>query len=256
MTYVSFSAVTSTQSPYVIEIGGNPALTTLSLTNLSTLTESNMSNPVYVSLNIEQNSLLGGVFSDNIPTNCVKLNIIKNNFTQFTGTFPTNSILKEVYLYENQITSIPSSIINSTGIERLFVNQNKLTSLPPLPNSIKELHCYRNAGGTSNVPVGGLTSLPSSLPTSLQTLKIGDILLSTPYYANNFGDFFTTGAGRTSNYFSNTQMVTFEAPNCGISEINLQFPTTIRTIKMENLTIATNLSAVAVPVELISPLKV
>jgi hypothetical protein len=233
--------VTTTQSPYVIEIGGNPSLTSLSLINLGVLTESNPSNPIYVSITIDQNPQLTGIFSDNVPTRCVKLNITKNNFTQFTGTFPTGTNLKEVFLQENGFTSISNSIINSTGIEKLYVNQNKLTSLPNLPNSIKELRCYRNASGDDLSPIGGLTSLPNSLPQSLQILEIGEIILNTPYYANNFGNFFTTEAGRPSNYFSNTQMVTFNAPGCGISAINLQFPTTIRTIKMDNATVASSL---------------
>jgi hypothetical protein len=240
MTYVSVSATTSTQSPYVIEIGGNPDLTSLNFTNLGTLSESNPSNPVWTRITIIDNPSLGGTFLAPIPSRCSQLSIVRNKFTQISSSFPSGNFLINVFLNQNELTSLSPSISASTGILKLFINDNRLTSLPELPNSIKELRCQSNGGGNYSYPTGGLSSLSSSLPTQLQTLTIGTISSTAGYENNNFANYFTIGAGRPSNYFSNTQLVSFMAQSCGIGEIDLQFPSTIRTIDFTNSLINTN----------------
>jgi hypothetical protein len=234
MTYVSVSATTGTQSPYVIEIGGNPLLTNLNFTNLGTLSESNPGNPVWTRITITDNPSLSGTFSAPIPSRCSQLSIVRNKFTQISSSFPSGNYLINVFLNENQLTSLSLSISASTGIEKLWIHDNNLSSVPTLPNSIKELRCQNNGGGNYLNITGGITSLPSSLPSQLQTLIIGSIFQTAGYQNNNFTNFFTTGAGRPSNYFTNTQLVDFTAQSCGINEINLQFPSTIRKIDFTN----------------------
>jgi hypothetical protein len=92
-----------------------------------------------------------------------------------------------------------------------------------------------------------LTTLPT-LPANLQTLvlgvsdssslTVGDI---TTYGRCNFSNFLTTTVS-AANYLTNTNLNTFTAMNCGITQINLSFPPTIRTINLSNSSVSDSLS--------------
>jgi len=86
-----------------------------------------------------------------------------------------------------------------------------------------------------------MSGLCNTLPNQLRTLYLGNTSSNkfTTYNKNcKFTNYFTTGTTlnpkRPLNYLSNTLLESFIAPQCGITELRLPFPSTIRTIDLFN----------------------
>jgi hypothetical protein len=231
---------------YLIEFSNNPSLTSINLTNLSSLSEANSTNPVFVGISLQSNGLSGN-FSTNLPTRTKFLLLAFNLFTQVSCTFPSNNFLDRVHLDNNRISSLSTSIQNSSGLLRLQLGYNRLITIPNLPNSITYLSVNNNSNNSNAAATLRLTTLPT-LPANLQTLvlgvsdssslTVGDI---TTYGRCNFSNFLTTTVS-AANYLTNTNLNTFTAMNCGITQINLSFPPTIRTINLSNSSVSDSLS--------------
>jgi hypothetical protein len=240
--------ITSTYSPSTQDCGvGNAfrividncsALTTCNLTTGDTRLTS-LSGPFKTRIEIQNNASLGGTFSTNPPSNTCFLFLNKNNFTGITCNFPSNNSITNVQFFENKVESISATIVNSVGITNLNVRNNYLANLPQLPMSIETLDVRENGHLTNNNLV--ITGLCTTLPNQLKTLSLGNTGTNkfTSYNRNcKFTDYFTTGTTlnpkRPLNYLSSTLLETFTAPQCGITEIRLPFPSSIRTIDLFN----------------------
>jgi len=103
--------------------------------------------------------------------------------------------LKELYCYDNYLTSIPSLPQN---LEKLYCENNRLTSLPTLPENLKELDCdYNRLNFLSTLPQN-LEKLNCShnqlnlLPTLPQNLKILYCFINPIYEIVNSNSLFQT----------------------------------------------------------------
>ena len=82
--------------------------------------------------------------------------------------------LKELYLFDNQLTSLPESIGNMTNLKELYLSVNQLTTLP---ESIVRLTNLEELSLSSNQ----LTTLPDSIGrlTNLENLYLRDNQLTS-----------------------------------------------------------------------------
>jgi hypothetical protein len=245
--YVDLGAFSNSNWAYLVQIANNPNLTSLNLTNnnsqLANLSQSNTLSNVYVIIDFSNNDL-SGAYTTNLPTRCQIFNLYDNRFTSIDCQFPTGTDLLIVKVSTNQITTINSSIQNSTGLKILWINNNRIINIPfNLPNSIEDFRLNNNSNGNNTNATQRLSTLPT-LPQNLKYLQLGVSTseLTTTYGRNEFTNFFTTGAGRPSSYLTNTSLESFIAPNCGITQINLNFPSTIKTIDLQNSNINADLA--------------
>ena len=69
---------------------------------------------------------------------------------------PVNTVVRELYLYNNHLTYLPESIGNLTSLVYLYLENNQLTSLPESIGNLTSL-VYLNLENNQ------LTSLPESI---------------------------------------------------------------------------------------------
>jgi hypothetical protein len=164
----------------------------------------------------------------NIPSGTSELQLQGQfpGLSTFTPDMTNNTNLRILYLQNNNLTTIPLTLSLCSTLQQLNVSQNSLTSLPTLPNTIQTLAINWNS----------ITSLPN-IPTSLVTIVGG---LSNDGTNNSFTTFNYTLTNSLS-------LTTFTMNRCSISTFSSQFPTSIRTIILDNNTIASfNMSLITV----------
>lgn len=172
----------------------NNSLTSLDVSNNTSLTDIDCSNNTLTSLNISININLSKLICSNNSIN----NLDVSN----------NASLTQLWCDDNSITNL--DISNNTSLTRLWCHNNSLSNLNVSSNvNLTDIRCYNNSISSLNVSnclaleklkcgINLLTSLDVSLNPNLTDLSCADNSLTSLNAANgnntNFsGDFGTTG---------------------------------------------------------------